>query len=112
MSFLLSILEFSDLSMSQDTDDVAVFLDKSEVSIDSLVFILRKVFQGIFGESLLLGLIPVLVEASSNVIAQMLGPDSLEVSDTERSFDIANNSDRDHGGNFKDGDWLDYFLFM
>jgi len=112
MSFLLSLLQLSDLGVGQDSDDSAVFLDLSKISIDGLVLVLRKVFQGIFGESLLLGLVPVFVEASSNIVAQVLGPDSLEVSDSERSFDIANNSNGDHGGNFKDGDRLDNFLFM
>jgi len=112
VSFLLSLLEFSDLCMGQDSDDCAVFLDQSEISINSLVLVLREIFEGIFGESLLLGLVPVLVESSSNIITQMLSPDGFEVSDSERSFNVANDSDGDHGRNFKDGDRFDDFLFV
>jgi len=112
VSFLLPLSEFSDLGVGQNSDDGTVLLDLSEIGIDSLVLVLRKVFQGILSESLLLGLVPVLVEASSNVVAQMLGPDGFKVSNTERSFDVTNNSDRDHGRSFEDGNGLDNFLLM
>jgi len=112
MSFLLSLLELSDLSVGQDSDDGAVFLDLTKISINSLVLVLREVFEGIFGECLLLGLVPVFVESSSNIVAQMLGPDGFEVSDSKRSFDVANDSDGDHGRNFKDGDRFDDFLLV
>jgi len=112
MSFLLPLSEFSDLSVGQDSNDGAVLFDASEISINGLVLILREIFKGVFGESLLLGFVPVLVEASSNIVAQMLSPDGLEVSDSERGFNVSNNTDRDHGRCFKNGDRFDNFLFM
>jgi len=52
--FLLSLFQFSHLGVGQNSDDGAIFLDLSEIRVDSLVLVLRKIFEGIFGESLLL----------------------------------------------------------
>jgi len=112
VSLLLSVSELADLSVGQDSDDGAVFLDLADIGINSLVLVLGKILEGIFGESLLLGLVPVLVEASSDIVAQMLGPDGLEVSDSKRSFDVSNNANWNHGRSFNDGDGLDDFLLV
>jgi len=112
VSLLLSVSELADLGVGQDSDDGAVLLDLSDIGIDGLVLVLRKILKSIFGESLLLGLVPVLVETSSDIIAQMLSPHGLEVSDSERSFDVADDTDWDHWGSFNDGDGLDDFLLV
>ena len=61
--------------MGEDANNGAVFLDAFELARDGLTGIFR-VLLGIFGESLLLRFVPVLVEASLNLVAEMLGPDS------------------------------------
>ena len=68
--FLLFQRSDADLGMSEDTDDRAVLLDTFEFTGDgdALVF---GVLLGVFGESLLLRPIPVLVESPLDFIAEM-----------------------------------------
>jgi len=112
VSLLLSVSELSDLGVGQDSNDGAVLLDLSEIGIDGLVLVLGKVLESVFGKGLLLGLVPVLVEASSDIVAQVLGPDSLEVSDTKGSLDVSDNTDWNHGRGFNDGDGFDNLLLV
>ena len=53
---------------------------------------------GIFGEGLLLALVPVLVEASLDLITQMLRPDSGERPKAPRSLDVSNQTYNNHLG--------------
>ncbi|KAM3082632.1 hypothetical protein ACMFMF_011941 [Clarireedia jacksonii] len=87
MSLLLLERSLSDLSVSKDTDDGTVFLDALEFAGDGGATVLR-VLLGVLGESLLLALVPVLVESALNFVAQMLGPDSGEGSKTTRSLNV------------------------
>jgi hypothetical protein len=48
------------------------------------------VLLGVFGESLLLALIPVLVESTFDLIAKMLSPNGSERSQTTRRLDVTN----------------------
>lgn len=64
---------FRDLSMGEDADDGAVLLDTLELAGDGLAAILGMLL-GVLGEGLLLALIPVLVESSLDLVAQMLSP--------------------------------------
>ena len=45
---------------------------------------------GVFGEGLLLALVPVLIESALDLIAKMLSPNGSERSQTTRSLDITN----------------------
>lgn len=45
---------------------------------------------GVLGEGLLLALVPVLVESSLNLVAQVLRPHGCEGSKTARSFNVTN----------------------
>ena len=58
---------------------------------------------GVFGEGLLLGVAPVLVEAAENVLVEVLSPDGLESAETTRSVDVADQTDNLHGGAFDNG---------
>lgn len=51
---------------------------------------------GVLGESLLLALVPVLVEATLDLVAQVLSPDGGERAETTGSLDVANKTDGDH----------------
>ena len=86
---------FADLSMSKDTDDGTIFLDALEFAGDRRAAGLRMLL-GEFGASLLLALVPVLVEAALDLVAEMLGPDGGERTEAAGGFDVANEADDDH----------------
>lgn len=84
----------ADLSVGEDTDDGAVLLDALELAGDASTAVVG-VLLGILGESFLLALVPVLVEAALNLVAQMLGPDGGEGSETTGSLNVAHKTDND-----------------
>ena len=84
----------ANLGVGEDTDDGAVFLDALEFSGDGRAAVLG-VLLGVLGESLLLALVPVLVEAALDLVAQMLGPDGGERAQAAGSLDVAHKTDND-----------------
>lgn len=92
--FLLLEGGFADLSVSQDADNGAVFLDSLEFTVDRCsVF---GVFLCIFGKSLLLRLVPILVESTLELVAEMLSPHRGERSQAAWRFNVTNDTDDDH----------------
>ena len=79
----------ADLGVGENTDDGAVLLDALELAGDRGAGVLR-VLLGVSGESLLLALVPVLVESTLNLVAQVLSPDGSERSKTAGSLDVTN----------------------
>lgn len=92
----LLLLEGSlaDLGVGEDTDDSAVLLDALELAGDGGAVVL-SVLLGVLGEGLLLALVPVLVEATLNLVAQVLSPDGSERAETTGSLDVSDNTDSD-----------------
>lgn len=92
----LLLLEGSlaDLSVGEDTDDSAVLLDALELAGDGST-VLLGVLLGVLGESLLLALVPVLVEAALDLVAQVLSPDGGERAETTGSLNVTDNTDSD-----------------
>jgi hypothetical protein len=90
----LLLLEGSlaDLGVSEHTDDSAVLLDALKVAGDGGAVLLR-VLLGVLGESLLLALVPVLVEATLDLVAQVLSPDGGEGAKATGSLDVTDNTD-------------------
>lgn len=85
----------SDLSVGEDTDDGAVLLDALELAGDGGTVVLG-VLLGVLGESLLLALVPVLVESALKLVAQMLGPNGGEGSQASGSLDVSHKTNNDH----------------
>lgn len=85
----------SDLGVGEDTDDGAVLLDALELAGDGGTLVLG-VLLGVLGESLLLALVPVLVESALELVAQMLSPDGGEGSEATGSLDVAHKTNNDH----------------
>merc|ERR1719244_1133331 len=65
-----------------------------------------------FSKSLLLSLAPVLVEATSALLTQMLGPDSLEGAKTTWCLDVTNNTNDHEGWGFYNGDSFHNLLLV
>jgi hypothetical protein len=110
VSLLLANLSLADLSVSNDADDRAVLLDTLKLTGDLLGAF--SVLLGVLGESLLLGAVPVLVEAATDFIGKMLSPDGGESAKTTGSLDVTNDTDDDHGGSLDDADSLDDLLLV
>jgi hypothetical protein len=82
----------ADLSVGEHTDDSAVLLDALKLAGDGGTGGLG-VGLGVLGEGLLLGLVPVLVEATLDFVAQVLSPDGGERAETTGSLDVTNDTD-------------------
>jgi len=109
MSSLLSKVKLVQLSVDDDSDNLAVFLDSVEFSGDVLFI---RPFLGILGEGLLLGVHPVFIESSLELSAQMLSPDGGQSSETSGGFDVTNNTGNNNGRSFKNGTSFNSFLLV
>ena len=96
VGLLLRERGLGDLSVGEDPDNGAVFLDPLDLSADGGA--LLSVLLGVLGEGLLLGLVPVLVKASLQLVAQVLCPDGGEGSESSWGFDVADEANGDHLG--------------
>mgnify|MGYP006868028651 FL=1 len=81
----------ADLGVGEHTDDSAVLLDALKLAGDGGTGALG-VGLGVLGEGLLLGLVPVLVEATLDLIAQVLSPDGGERAETTGSLDVTDDT--------------------
>lgn len=81
----------ADLSVGENADDGAVFLDTFELAADGLAAVLG-VLLGVLCESLLFALVPILVEPPLDLVAQMLSPDSCEGAKAARGLNVADNA--------------------
>jgi len=109
----LLLLEGSlaDLRVDQNADNSAVLLDALEFAGDRSL-IAFGVLLSVPGESLLLALVPVLIEAALDLLAQMLSPDGSQRAETAGSLDVTNNTNADHGRSLNDSDSLNNLLLV
>ncbi len=95
---VLAECKLADLSGADDTDDSSVLLDSLEITgVVSLGVGVLVLAVDILGESLLLGLHPVLVESALHVVVHVLGPDGGECAHTTGSLNVTDESDDLHG---------------
>ena len=106
VSLLLGETGLADLGVGEDTDNSAVLADALELASDRLATVL-SILLGVAGEGLLLGAVPVLVEATLDLIGKVVGPNGGESAEAAGSLDVANETDDDDGGSFDNGDSLD-----
>lgn len=75
-----------------------------------LVLSVVLVLVSVLGESLLLGVNPVLVESTLDLIVELGSPDGLESTETTGGFDVTNETDDLDWGAFEDGGGVDNIL--
>lgn len=92
VGLLLLDRSLTNLSVGEHTDDSAVLLDALKLAGDGGTGALG-VGLGVLGEGLLLGLVPVLVEATLDLIAEVLSPDGGERAETTGSLDVTDDTD-------------------
>jgi len=105
------VVELLHLSMGQDADDGAVFLDPFQLLLDVLTAILL-VLESVFGKRLLLAAIPILVAATPELFTQMLGEHGRQGPKPVGGFDVPDDADDDHGRGFDDGNGVDDFALV
>lgn len=104
----LSEVELAELGGGKDSNDGAVLSDSLKISVDGFLALLVFLPSGgVLGEGLLLGVHPVLVESSLDLIGDVLSPHGGKSSQSTGSLDVTNKSDNLHGRAFDDGNWLD-----
>ena len=86
---LLLERSLADLGVGENADDTAALLDSAQFASDRDAIVLGMLL-GVLGESLLLALVPVLIESALDLVAQVLGPDRREGPETTRSLNVAN----------------------
>ena len=104
VSLLLPQVQLADLGVGNDTDNRAVLLDASELT-EEVLGLLGNVLL-VLGESLLLGAVPVLVEATEDLVREMVGPDGGQSTETIGGLDVTDHTDNNHRGSLNNGDGL------
>lgn len=84
----------ADLRVDEQANNSAVLLDTGKL-VRNLLSALG-VLLGVLGESLLLGLVPVLVEAAADVVGQVLSEDGGEGALAAGGLNVTNDTDGDH----------------
>ena len=111
VSLALSEVELGELSGCENSDDVAVLLDSLEVALNGLLALgILLVSLGVVSEGLLLCVLPVLVEASHQLLGKVLCVDGGESAETAGSLNVADETDDLERGALNDGDGLDDVL--
>jgi len=110
VGLLLSGEDLVDLSVSNNSDDGGVLLEGSQ----SVVVVLGVLGQslGKTSEGLSLGLVPLLVESSSEVISQMVGPDGADGLETVGGGSVSTDSNDNNRRGLNDGDLLNDLLLV
>jgi len=108
---LLAQTSLADLGVRKNADDCAVFADSLQLPRYALSLCLC-VLGGVLCECLFLALVPVLVEPTLDLVAEVLGPDSGQRAETTRSLDVSDNTDDNHRRGLDDSGCLDDFLLV
>ena len=104
MGLLLAEVQLANLGVGNDTDDGAVLLDASKLA-EEVLGLLGNVLL-VLGESLLFGAVPVLVEATEDLVGKMVGPDGGQSTETGGGLDVTDHTDNNHSGSLNDGNSL------
>lgn len=110
---LLGDLDLVHLGVDEQADDGAVLDDLGHLLVDVLALpVAFRVLLGVLGEGLLLALVPVLVEATLQLVVQMLGPNRGQRAQTVRSLHVADETDGNNGRRLNNCNSLHDLLLM
>jgi len=84
-----------DLGVGEDADDGAVLFDALELAGDARAGVVRVLLR-VLCKGLLLGLVPVLVEAALDFVGKVLGPHGSEGAEAAGGFDVADETNDHH----------------
>ena len=110
VSLLGAQANLADLGVSQQTDHLAVLAHAVELRLQ--VVLAGSQTLGVASERLSLGAIPVLVEATLQLLAQVFSPHGGQSAQTLGGLDVANQTNSNHRGTLDDGDGLDGLTFV
>jgi len=103
VGLVLAEVELANLGGSEDADGRAVLLDAGEVTVDgAFISFSELVLLGVLGESLLLGVHPVLVHAPLDGDIEVGSPDGGQRAETTGCLNVADESDDFHRGALND----------
>jgi len=112
VSLLLPPPQKLHLSVDDNSDGGTVLFDLVKVLLDLLLAEVIGPLGAALGESLLLGLRPVLVEPPLALLANVLSPDSLECPHAAGSLNVADDADGNHGRSLNDGDSFNHLFLV
>jgi hypothetical protein len=111
VSLALAEVKLGELGAGEDADDCAVLLYSLEVALDGVLALgILLVSLGVVSEGLLLGVLPVLVEAALELIGEMLSVDGRESAEAAGGLNVTNEADDLERGALDDGDGLNDVL--
>jgi len=110
VSLLLSNVHSAHLGVNDGANNLGVLLEFGQFVVDG--GFVGGVLLGVVGECLLLGSVPSLVESATGLLADVLGPNGTDGTETLGSLNVSNNTDDDEGRSLDDGDALNDFLLV
>jgi hypothetical protein len=111
VSLALAEVKLGELGAGENADDCAVLLDSLEVTLDGVLALgILFVSLGIVREGLLLGVLPVLVEAALELVREVLSVNSGESAEATGGVDVTNETNDLKRRALDDGDGLNDVL--
>ena len=111
VSLALAEVKLGELGAGEDADDCAVLLYSLKVALDGVLALgILLVSLRVMSEGLLLGVLPVLVEAALELIGEMLSVDGRESAEAAGGLNVTDEADDLKRGALDDGDGLNDVL--
>jgi len=111
VSLALAEVKLGELGAGEDADDCAVLLYSLKVALDGVLALgILLVSLSVMSEGLLLGVLPVLVEAALELIREMLSVDGRKSAEATGGLNVTDEADDLKRGALDDGDGLNDVL--